>query len=70
MRNNIRWVFISIVSDDVDGWYRFITSKGVRYVKNPSYSDEFKVYSSLFYHHMAIGLKSSNLGMPTGIPEK
>ena len=41
-------VTISIVSDDVDGWYEFLTAKGVEYIKKPSYSEEFKVYSSLF----------------------
>ena len=41
-------VTITIVSDDVDGWYDFLTAKGVEYVKQPSHSPEFNVYSSLF----------------------
>ena len=41
-------VTITIVSDDVDGWYDFLTAKGVEYIKKPSYSPEFNVYSSLF----------------------
>jgi len=41
-------VTITIVSNDVDGWYEFLTAKGIEYVKKPSYSEEFKVYSSLF----------------------
>ena len=41
-------VTITIVSDDVDGWYDFLTAKGVEYIKPPSYSLEFNVYSSLF----------------------
>ena len=41
-------VTITIVSDDVEGWHRFLTSKGVKYVKEPSHSQKFNVYSSLF----------------------
>ena len=41
-------VTITIVSSDVDGWYDFLTAKGVEYIKKPSYSAEFNVYSSLF----------------------
>jgi len=41
-------VMITIVSNDVDGWYDFLTSKGVQYVKEPSHSERFSVYSSLF----------------------
>lgn len=41
-------VTITIVSDDVDGWYDFLSAKGVEYIKKPSYSPEFNVYSSLF----------------------
>jgi len=41
-------VTITIVSDDVDGWYKFLTAKGVEYVKEPSHSPRFNVYSSLF----------------------
>jgi len=41
-------VTITIVSSDVDGWYDFLTSKGVEYVKDPSHSSRFNVYSSLF----------------------
>ena len=41
-------VTITIVSSDVDGWYDFLTAKGVEYIKEPSYSPEFNVYSSLF----------------------
>jgi len=41
-------VTITIVSSDVDGWYEFLTAKGLEYVKEPSHSPEFGVYSSLF----------------------
>ncbi|WP_085899319.1 VOC family protein [Kiloniella majae] len=41
-------VMITIVSDDVDGWHDFLTSKGVKYIKKPSHSERFSVYSSLF----------------------
>ena len=41
-------VTITIVSDDVDGWYKFLTAKGVEYIKEPSHSPRFNVYSSLF----------------------
>ena len=41
-------VMITIVSSDVDGWHKFLTSKGVEYIKEPSHSEKFSVYSSLF----------------------
>ncbi|WP_020591291.1 VOC family protein [Kiloniella laminariae] len=41
-------VTITLVSDDVEGWHRFLTAKGVAYVKPPSHSTQFGVYSSLF----------------------
>ncbi|MEH6631297.1 MAG: hypothetical protein V7776_10740 [Halopseudomonas aestusnigri] len=41
-------VMITIVSNDVDGWHKFLTSKGVEYIKEPSHSEKFSVYSSLF----------------------
>ncbi len=52
-------VTITIVSDDVDGWYGFLTAKGVEYIKKPSYSEQFKVYSSLFMspHGYRIGIQ-------------
>lgn len=39
-------VVLTIVSPDVDGWYEYLTAKGVIYEAPPSYSEEFKVYSS------------------------
>jgi catechol 2,3-dioxygenase-like lactoylglutathione lyase family enzyme len=39
---------ITIVTDDVDGWHRFLTSKGLVYENPPKESETFKVYSSLF----------------------
>jgi hypothetical protein len=41
-------VTITIVTDQVDEWYEFLTSKGVRYERSPDSSDRFNVYSSLF----------------------
>ena len=41
-------VTITIVSNDVDGWHQFLVGKGVEFVKAPSHSAEFGVYSSLF----------------------
>lgn len=39
----------TIVSDDVDGWYDFLQSRGVTFVKPPTYSDVNKTYSCLFH---------------------
>ena len=41
-------VTISLVSSDVDGWYQFLTSKGVEFERAPSHSEEFGVYGCLF----------------------
>ena len=41
-------VTITIVSDDVDGWYEFLTAKGVEYVRKPAHSEKFRIYSSMF----------------------
>lgn len=41
-------VTITIVSSDVDGWHKFLTGKGLKYVAAPRESARFKVYSSLF----------------------
>lgn len=41
-------VTITIVSDDVDGWHRFLTARGVEYVAEPAPSERFGIYSSLF----------------------
>ena len=41
-------VTITIVSGDVDGWHEFLVARGVEYVKEPSHSPKFNVYSSLF----------------------
>lgn len=41
-------VTITIVTDDVDGWYDFLISKGLVYQSAPEASERFKVYSSLF----------------------
>ena len=41
-------VTLTIVSEAVDDWHTFLTAKGIEYVKRPSQSDEFGVYSSLF----------------------
>jgi len=41
-------VTITIVSSNVDEWHKFLVSKGVEYVKEPSHSPKFNVYSSLF----------------------
>ena len=39
---------ITIVSNDVNGWYDFLTAKGIEYQKPPGHSEQFGVYSSLF----------------------
>ena len=39
---------VTIVSDDVDGWFEFLSAKGVEFVRQPAHSVEFGVYSSLF----------------------
>ncbi|WP_430436454.1 VOC family protein [Oceanibaculum nanhaiense] len=39
-------VVLTIVTPDVDGWYDYLTAKGVIYEAPPRYSEEFKVYSS------------------------
>jgi hypothetical protein len=41
-------VTITLVTDDVDGWHRFLTGKGLVYQSAPQESERFKVYSSLF----------------------
>ncbi|MGI9586101.1 MAG: VOC family protein [Acidimicrobiia bacterium] len=41
-------VTITLVSDDVDEWHRYLTAKGIEYVNRPRHSPEFGVYSSLF----------------------
>jgi len=41
-------VTITIVSNEVDAWFKFLTSKGIEYIKEPSHSPLFNVYSSLF----------------------
>lgn len=41
-------VTITIVSDDVDGWHRFLTAKGIEYVSEPAPSERFGIYTSLF----------------------
>lgn len=41
-------VTITIVSSDVDGWHKFLGSKGIEYIKDPSHNAQFNVYSSLF----------------------
>ena len=41
-------VTITVVSDDVDGWYRFLADKGVEFERTPAHSAEFGVYSCLF----------------------
>lgn len=41
-------VTITIVSGAVDEWHRFLTNKGVEYVKPPSHRPSFQIYSSLF----------------------
>lgn len=41
-------VTITIVSDDVDGWFEFLTQKGIQFERQPSHSPQFGVYSSLF----------------------
>ncbi len=41
-------VTITIVTDDVDAWYEFLTAKGVEYVKEPVHRPQFNIYTSLF----------------------
>lgn len=41
-------VTITIVSDAVETWHRFLTGKGVEFVRQPSHSGQFGVYSTLF----------------------
>ena len=41
-------VTVTIVSDVVDGWHKFLVERGVEYMKEPSHSPRFNVYSSLF----------------------
>ncbi|MGO1120286.1 VOC family protein [Rhodovibrionaceae bacterium A322] len=46
--SNAAAVTITLVSDDVDGWHRFLTDKGLEFVREPAHSEQFSVYSSLF----------------------
>jgi len=40
---------VTLVTDDVDGWYRSLTSKGVVFEREPAFSERFQVYSCLFH---------------------
>ncbi|MBL4785602.1 MAG: VOC family protein [Cohaesibacteraceae bacterium] len=57
-------VMITIVSSDVDGWHKFLTSKGVEYIKPPKHSEEFKVYSSLFLSPHGYRIEIQNFDDP------
>ncbi len=57
-------VTITIVSDDVDGWYRFLTARGVEYLKKPSHSPSFNVYSSLFMSPHGYRIEIQNFDDP------
>ncbi len=41
-------VTITLVSNDVDGWFQFLRDKGVDFERQPAHSDRFGVYSTLF----------------------
>lgn len=41
-------VTITIVSDDVDGWYEFLQARGVEFARSPAHSARFGVTSALF----------------------
>ena len=45
---NAAGVTITLVSDDVDGWYRYLKSKDVGFERVPGHSRQFGVYSTLF----------------------
>ena len=57
-------VTITIVSNDVDGWYKFLTAKGVEYIKKPSHSPSFNVYSSLFMSPHGYRIEIQNFDDP------
>lgn len=40
-------VIITIVTDDVDGWHRFLTAKGVDFDVEPRHNDQFGIYQTL-----------------------
>lgn len=37
-------VIFTIVTDDVDGWYEYLSAKGVKFGKEPSYNEQYKIY--------------------------
>ncbi len=39
---------LSLVSDDVDGFYQDLRAKGVTFERPPAFSERFNVYSCLF----------------------
>lgn len=41
-------VTISLVSNDVEAWHTFLTTKGVTFERQPAHSPEFAVTSTLF----------------------
>lgn len=41
-------VTITLVSNDVDGWFKFLTDKGIEFERQPAHSTQFGVYSTLF----------------------
>jgi len=40
---------VTLVTDDVDGWHRALSSKGVVFEREPAFSERFQVYSCLFH---------------------
>ncbi len=40
-------IFITLVTDDVDGWYEQIREQGVEFEKPPSHNAEYRIYHCL-----------------------
>ncbi len=37
-------IILTLVSDDVDGWYARLVARGVEFEKAPAFNPEFKIY--------------------------
>jgi predicted enzyme related to lactoylglutathione lyase len=41
-------VMVTLVTEDVDGWYRSLCDRGVQMEKKPCYNPDFKIYHCIF----------------------
>jgi predicted enzyme related to lactoylglutathione lyase len=41
-------VILTLVCDDVDGWYEKLRAKGVEFIKTPAHNPKFDIYNCFF----------------------